>query len=183
MRFSTRTPILGRNVVRLPYVKNKWHVPWRYLLIAEVGAHKNGPVFGFRLGMLKKHGFYLSMGSNIFSVPAMVGECDEKGKVVNSQDVPFYTGDVKDGRWKVLVGGIHRLSGSFSLYEGLGYGENFVAWETSDGDFLRNISFSTQGINVELGGIYQIGNWVFQTGVVAIGVKQWEASFGIGVVL
>lgn len=183
VRFGTRTSMLGRNMGKLPYLSNKWNVPWNYLLMADVGFHKYGPLFGLRLGMLKRHGFYLSLGSNAFSMPAMVGECDEMGKVVGKEDAAYYTGEVKDGRWKVLVGGIHRLSGKISLYEGIGYGESNVAWKTSNGDYLRNISYSTQGISAELGGIYQIGDMVFQTGIITINAKQWEVSFGVGIVL
>ncbi len=183
IRFWSRIPLLGRNMGQLPHLLNKWNIPWSYLLMADVGIHKNGPLFGLRLGMLKKHGFYLSLGSNAFSMPPIVGECDEKGKVVGKEDAAYYTGEVKDGRWKVLVGGIHRLFSNFSLYEGIGYGESNVDWETSNGDYLHNISYSTQGVNAELGGIYHIGNMVFQAGIITINAKQWEASFGVGIVI
>lgn len=159
----------------------KGYMPWRYIALANVGFSKSFPLWGIRIGMFKRHGFYVSFNSQSYSMPETVGSCDKDGKVVSTDVIPYYSGETQTGSWKILVGGLHRLTGGIYLYEGVGYGENMVAWETSDEKKLYNEDFSVKGISAEMGVLYRFRLWALSVGLVTIAGKYWEPNIGVGI--
>lgn len=158
----------------------KGSMPWRYLLLANVGWNKSTPLWGMRFGMVKIHGFYASFNSSSYSMPNTNGSCDKDGYVGTLEEMPYYSGKVLTGNWKVLFGGLHYLKHHFYLYEGVGFGENLVAWETSDKYCLYNKDYSAKGICAEVGVLYMFHNWAFSVGCLTIRGKSWEPALGIG---
>lgn len=159
------------------------YAPWSYFVMANVGLAKAAPLWGIRVGMIKRHGFYLSCNWKSFSVPKTEGRCDKWGFVEEKNGVPYYSGKTQTGNWKVLAGGIHRLIGKLCLWEGVGYGEQTVAWETSAGNWLYNSGYSTKGLSAEAGLFYHIHSLALSAGVTTIKGKYWEATLGLGVFL
>ena len=159
------------------------HVPWSYLLLASTGFSKTTYSWGARVGMMKRHGYYLTFNSKSYSMPKSVDKCDENGYVQSQDGIPYYTGKTLTGNWTVMLGRIHRLKGRCCLYGGLGYGEKSVVWETSEGDFLYNTSLSIKGLSAELGFLYHFQTLALSAGVSSVKGKYWEAVVGLGVCL
>lgn len=151
-----------------------------YLLLANLGAGTYGPSLGVRAGIMRRHGTYLLLQSDLRSLPATQGDCDRNGIPTDAQGAPYYTGETAQGRRMALAGGIHRLFNEFCLYEGIGYGERTVGWETTEKSWLRNADFSAQGLSAEIGGIWRCRRVAFSAGVLTIAGKYWEGTVGIG---
>ena len=158
----------------------RWDMPWQYLVLANMGWSKSTPLWGMRIGMVKRHGFYASFHSSSYSMPDTHGSCDKDGTVLSVGQIPYYSGKVQMGNWKMLVGGLHCLRRHLYVYEGLGYGEKVVAWETSEEEWLYNEDYSAKGICVETGILYTLRNWAFSVGLLTIKGQSWEPTLGIG---
>lgn len=151
------------------------------LLLANVGIGNYNPSFGIRAGVMRRHGAYLLLQSDLRSLPDTQGECTRTGILPDEAGTPYYTGHTEEGRCQLLAGGIHRLWKELCLYEGIGYGKRTVAWETAEGKLLRNTAYSSQGVSMEAGGIYRFRKFVLSAGVLTIAAKHWEATVGFGV--
>ncbi|MBQ8501440.1 MAG: hypothetical protein IJ494_03915 [Bacteroides sp.] len=152
-----------------------------YLVLANVGVHSKGPDFGLRAIAMRRHGAYLLLQSDFGSIPTTQGECNAQGELSNSGETPYYTGRTQDGRRLLVAGGVHRLVGGFCLYEGVGYGQHQVSWETVEGEQVLNTEHSVKGITAELGGLYHFRRLTLSAGVLTIAAKHWEAIIGIGI--
>lgn len=152
-----------------------------YLALTNVGLHSNGPDFGFRVLAMRRHGVYLLLQSDFGSIPATQGECNAQGELSDSGETPYYTGHTRNGRHLLVAGGVHRLVGGFCLYEGMGYGQRQVSWETVEGQQVLNTEHSIKGITAEVGGLYHFRRLAFSAGVLTISAKYWEAIIGIGI--
>lgn len=151
-----------------------------YLLLADIGIHSIGPSAGIRAAIMRRHGVFLHGQSNFCSPPSIQGECNRSGIPTGESSTPYYTGHTESGRTLFLAGGIHRLIGEFCLYEGVGYGRHTVAWEKSDGNWLRNTAYSSQGLSAELGAIFRFKRLALSAGVLTIAARHWEATIGFG---
>lgn len=166
----------------------KWRRPRRpkeplsYLIMVDAGIHKKDVAGGIRLGVMRRHGAYVHLLSDFKSTPNTNGmECDKNGIPEGSDIPPYYTGNTKNSHYAFLVGGLHRIVGDFCLYEGVGYGARTVVWETNDGAYLRNKSYSAKGFSAELGGILRVRRFAFSAGAVTTAGKYWELNVGIGI--
>ena len=180
MRSQVKRDISSVSLKFLEVPPMKGSMPWRYLLMVNVGWNTSTPLWGMRVGMVKRHGFYVSFNSSSYSIPDTDGFCDKDGYVLSGGGMPYYSGKMLTGNWKVLAGGLHCFKKHFYLYEGLGYGENMVAWETSEKDWLYNKGYSTKGFSVEMGMLYAVRNWAFSVGCLTIKGQSWEPTLGIG---
>lgn len=180
MRPQVKRDISSASLKSLEVPPVKGSISWRYLLMANVGWNTSTSLWGMRIGMVKRHGFYVSFNSSSYSIPNTNGFCDKDGYVLPMGGMPYYSGKVQAGNWKVLAGGLHCLRRNFYVYEGLGYGENMVAWETSEKDWLYNKGYSTKGPCVEMGILYAVRNWAFSVGCLTIKGQSWEPTLGIG---
>lgn len=151
------------------------------LLMASVGFGKYNSSFGIRTGVMRRHGAYLLLQSDLRPLPDIQGECTRTGMLPGETGSLYYTGHTEEGRYQLLAGGIHRLWKELCLYEGIGYGKHTVAWETAEGKLLRNTAYSSQGVSMEMGGIYRFRKIVLSAGVSTIATKYWEAMVGFGV--
>lgn len=156
----------------------------RLLLMATAGIGKEASG-GLRIGLMRRHGAYISLQSDFHTLPAHTGECNRQGIPDGADGSPYYTGNTRQGRFSLQVGGIQRLNhaGTLLLYEGVGYGEHRVTWETANGPWLRNRGLSARGFSAEAGAICRIRRWLFSAGVQTIAGKQWEGTVGAGFLL
>ncbi len=152
-----------------------------YLIMADASVHRKEFAGGLRMGWMRRHGVYVHLSSNFRNGPRTIGECDEDGMPTGSDTPPYYTGKTENSRHAFLAGGVHRIAGEFRLYEGVGYGNRTVAWETNDGRYLRNKDYSAKGISAEAGGIWIHGNWAVSAGVCTIKGTYWEFNIGFGI--
>lgn len=155
--------------------------PWKRLMLLNVGLHADGPSIGLRLALMRRHGAYLLAQKDFHPMPQTEGVCDKNGLPDGADEIPYYTGHTENGRWALVAGGIHRLTGNLCLYEGVGYGRRDVAWEQYDGSLLRNKDYSYRGICLEAGWLYRFRRMAVSAGVMSIQARYWEAMLGIGI--
>ena len=63
---------------------------------------------------------------------------------------------------------------------GVGYGQRTLAWETVEGEWVKNIDHSASGLAAEIGAIGNYKNFALSLGVQTINFKYMELSVGIG---
>lgn len=153
--------------------------PWRYmaLLTADVGEGQVVP--GIRVGMARRHGFYLHAAANFVS-PSAEWECRDDGSLLGEGETPYYRDTKRTAYYSVLAGGLHRLGSGFHLYEGVGYGSRQLIWETTEGVKVKNVDASYKGVAAEVGILYGWKRVLFSVGATTLKGKVWGASVGIG---
>lgn len=158
--------------------------PWRTVVLAQAGLGQgNNPALGLRLALMRRHGAYVQVLADLHSMPSVTGDCDRNGTLSDgSGATPYYTGSTAEARRTFLAGAIHRVTGGFCLYEGLGYGERRVAWQKAEGDYVRNTAYSDKGLCAELGAMYRFyDRLAISAGVQTIGFGHWEFTLGVGI--
>jgi hypothetical protein len=65
-------------------------------------------------------------------------------------------------------------------YIGGGYGQRTLAWETVEGEWVKNIDHSASGIAAEIGLIGQYKGMALSLGVQTINFKYMELNVGVG---
>lgn len=154
--------------------------PLQFISLLSVGLHSGGPSYGLSFAIMRRHGAYVHFQTDFKSSPTVIGECDKDGNINNSSDAPYYSGNTKNSRYLIFGGAIHRWTTLFYTYEGLGYGKRTLAWEKSDGDYLRNTHYSAKGLSAEVGAMTQYKSLFLSAGMMSIVFKYWEPILSIG---
>lgn len=169
----------------LPFPKSKRKYPREpisYNLIPNVRLYSSGASYGLRIGVMRRHGIYLNATSDFNKRVKTEGpDCDENGVLVGQGTSPYYTGKTYDSRYMLVAGLTHRIYRRLYLYEGIGYGDRLVAWETTEGVKVRNKEFSVKGLSAEIGGMVRWRSCMVSLGVSTISARLWEANIGIGI--
>lgn len=170
-------PAAGRRI-RRPKEPSVW------LVIPTVGFRRQETAGGIRLAYMRRHGIYLHALSDFRTTPDTNGqECDKNGLLPGSDLPPYYTGKSESSYYAFMAGGIHRIAGNFCLYEGIGYGARTVVWQTDEGTYLRNSSYSACGLTAEVGAILRLRRIAFSAGTITTGGKNWMVNIGLGICL
>lgn len=159
--------------------KRTLHWEWAVTLTASAGKEKLLP--GMRVAVMKCHGFYVFGQTNFKQIPSTSGECAADGSIPSEGYTPYYSGKTSTSVYMFTAGGMHRLSTHFYCYEGVGYSGNSLAWETSDGEWMRNEPLSVKGFAAEIGAMYRIRNLHVQAGVQKMAGNNWNGLLGVGV--
>lgn len=154
-------------------------LPLSKLVMFNVGVRESLPSFGLSVAIMRRHGFYLRGLSN-FRTASTHYEAGKDGVLMNSSTKPYYTGATTDSRHTFTAGGIHRLSSSLYLYEGVGYGNKKQAWETTENEWVQITNYSHRGVTGEAGAVWKLGKWTVSLGVLTIKATYWEVVTGIG---
>lgn len=192
---ASKLPLLGKPVgirvesrlesrIDCPYEMNlpKIRIPWKPFAMLACGVTDwKQPSFGLRAGVVRKHGFFLSVQSDLHAIPSTDGDCNRygipPGQVLGSYD----TGRIREGRFMLMGGAMHPVLPRLYIYEALGYGCHTVAWEKVDGSWLRNTYYSANGWCAEAGVLYRFsGRFLLSAGVQTIAASHWEGTVGFG---
>lgn len=151
------------------------------LVMLEGGWHPSQTSFGAMVGVVAKHGAYLRFRSDFGSVSADL-ECDDTGALTSGgSGTPYYKeGSSKKARLSVTGGYLCRIAKPLYGYIGAGYGQRSYAWETIDGEWVKNTDHSASGIATEIGAIGNFKNFALSVGAQTINFKYMELSVGIG---
>lgn len=151
------------------------------LIMLEGGWHPSQTSFGAMVGVVAKHGAYLRFRSDFGSVSADL-ECDDTGALTSGgSGTPYYKeGSSKKARLSVTGGYLCRIAKPLYGYIGAGYGQRSYAWETIDGEWVKNTDHSASGIAAEIGAIGNFKNFALSVGAQTINFKYMELSVGIG---
>ena len=154
--------------------------PRRTLVMAEVGYHPSQISFGAMVGIVSKNGAYLRFRSDFGSASTEL-ECDDTGALSNGAGTPYYKeGVTTKARMSITAGYLRQIIKPLYAYIGAGYGNRILAWETIDGELVKNTDHSTTGVAAELGAIGRLGQFAVSVGVQTVNFKYHELSAGIG---
>lgn len=154
--------------------------PRRTLVMAEVGYHPSQISFGAMVGIVSKNGAYLRFRSDFGSASTEL-ECDDTGVLTNGTGTPYYKeGVTTKARMSITAGYLRQIIKPLYAYIGAGYGNRVLAWETIDGELVKNTDHSATGVAAELGAIGRLGQFAVSVGFQTVNFKYHEFSAGIG---
>lgn len=151
----------------------------RTLVMAEAAFHPSQTSFGAMVGIVAKHGAYLRIRSD-FGSASTEGECDDTG-YLSTGELPYYKeGATSKARLSITGGYMYRFFKPLYGYVGAGYGQRTLAWETIDGQLIKNTDHSASGIAAEIGLIGNYKSFALSVGCQTINFKYMEICAGIG---
>lgn len=149
------------------------------LIMGEYGYHPSQTSFGVMVGIVARHGAYLRIRSDFGSVSSDL-ECNDTGMLSNGE-MPYYKDGVSNKARLAVTGGyLYRLLKPLYGFVGAGYGYRTLAWETIDGEIVKNADCSASGIAAELGLIGRFKNVAISVGCQTVSFDYMELSAGIG---
>ena len=151
------------------------------LIMAEGGFHPSHTSFGVMAGIVAKHGAYVRFQSDFGSTSTDL-ECDDTGTLTSGgTGTPYYIeGSSSKSRLSITGGYLYRFAKPLYGYIGGGYGQRTLAWETVEGEWVKNIDHSASGIAAEIGLIGKFKGCALSLGVHTINFKYMELSAGVG---
>ena len=162
----------------------KPRLPLRFSAIASLGFGGKSNTFmgGILLSLMKRHGGFLHISTDFGKVGKLSGECGRYGEINGM--TPLYSPDTHHSLFMVNAGATHRLSNSFTIFEGIGYATNTIAWQLSEsngGGRVKNNYYSKKGVSFEIGTIFNYKKISLAASVSSITGKEWYGSIGIGI--
>lgn len=129
---------------------------WNIALLLQADFWKT-PSFGvmFVVGY-GKIGAYISARSN-FSAGDFAYECLSDGTCEFGRF--WASGNSRSHRLSLAAGPIYAINKHFSAYAGLGYGQQSVLWEDSDGNWARVSDLSARGLLLDAGVLFTPGRF------------------------
>lgn len=135
---------------------------------------------GFTFGQVKKVGWYVSVMSGFsFNALGTSMECSKYGYINNQ--LPFYSGETSSSRLSAIGGFMFRPSKKIAFKVGAGYGTRILAWETTDGEWIKNNGYSASGLDFDAGMEFFLGGINMSFDVISTNFKTCEAKVGFGI--
>lgn len=171
----------GQTFTMISTIKPK--EPRRMLVMAEVGYHPSQLSYGGMIGFVRKNGAYVKFRSDFGSASADL-ECDDSGALTSGgEGTPYYKeGVTQKARLSVTAGYLRQLWKPVYLYAGTGYGSRTLAWETVEGELVKNTDHSAVGVAAELGVIGRLGKFALSVGFHTVNFKHHEVTVGVGII-
>ena len=171
----------GQTFTMISTIKPK--EPRRMLVMAEVGYHPSQLSYGGMIGCVRKNGAYVKFRSDFGSASADL-ECDDSGALTSGgEGTPYYKeGVTQKARLSVTAGYLRQLWKPVYLYAGAGYGSRTLAWETVEGELVKNTDHSAVGVAAELGVIGRLGKFALSVGFHTVNFKHHEVTVGVGII-
>lgn len=171
----------GQTFTMISTIKPK--EPRRMLVMAEVGYHPSQLSYGSMIGFVRKNGAYVKFRSDFGSASADL-ECDDSGALTSGgEGTPYYKeGVTQKARLSVTAGYLRQLWKPVYLYAGAGYGSRTLAWETVEGELVKNTDHSAVGVAAELGVIGRLGKFALSVGFHTVNFKHHEVTVGVGII-
>ena len=171
----------GQTFTMISTIKPK--EPRRMLVMAEVGYHPSQLSYGGMIGFVRKNGAYVKFRSDFGSASADL-ECDDSGALTSGgEGTPYYKeGVTQKARLSVTAGYLRQLWKPVYLYAGAGYGSRTLAWETVEGELVKNTDHSAVGVAAELGVIGRLGKFALFGGFHTVNFKHHEVTVGVGII-
>lgn len=171
----------GQTFTMISTIKPK--EPRRMLVMAEVGYHPSQLSYGGMIGFVRKNGAYVKFRSDFGSASADL-ECDDSGALTSGgEGTPYYKeGVTQKARLSVTTGYLRQLWKPVYLYAGAGYGSRTLAWETVEGELVKNTDHSAAGVAAELSVIGRLGKFALSVGFHTVNFKHHEVAIGVGII-
>lgn len=161
-------------------------------ILAEYGygfspQHSAGITFGqcYRSTI----GWYVSVRTNL-SLKQDDGLSCGQGGYLEDGALPFYSGNTKNNHIMANVGILFDFlsigvwpnykSNMLALYAGVGYGQRYQLWETTDHQWITYQPTAYKGVSAECGLMASFKGFTLMAGVSTIDFKYMEVEAGIG---
>lgn len=156
--------------------------PRRMLVMADMGYQSSQLSYGGMIGFVRDNGAYIRFRSDFGSVSAEL-ECDDTGALTSGgEGKPYYhIGVEHKSRMSIVAGYLRRLWKPVYTYVGGGYGQRTLAWETVDGELVKNIDHSASGVAAEIGLLFNVGKLAFSVGYHTVNFKNHELGASLGI--
>lgn len=162
-------------------------------ILAEYGygfapQHSAGITFGQCYGYTTL-GWYVSVRTNLSLKQDDGLSCGQSGYLEDGV-LPFYSGNTKNNHIMANAGmlldflGIgvwpNYKSNMLALYAGVGYGQRYQLWETTDHQWITYQPTAYKGVSAECGLLASFKGFTLMAGVSTINFKYMEVEAGIG---
>ncbi|MBP9995266.1 MAG: SUMF1/EgtB/PvdO family nonheme iron enzyme [bacterium] len=135
--------------------------------------------FGFTFGKCRKAGWFVSLMSGLdFKGLSSDAECNEHGRV--DYIYPLYSGNDSKNRLSIMGGAMFRFSRVVYSRIGVGYGLRNLNYETVNGKWIRVTEYSTSGVDMSAGLLFNFRGFVLSGDVVTTKFETLEFKLGIG---
>ncbi len=135
---------------------------------------------GLTYGQIRKFGWFVSAMTGFdFDALGAELECDEIGLI--DGNMPFYSGEITSSRLSLTAGMMYKIANPLYIKLGAGYGMNVLAWETSDGQLVKNNGYSLNGIDIDAGIQLFYGKIAASVDFVTTNLQYSEIKIGMGI--
>lgn len=134
-------------------------------------------------------GWYVSVRTNL-SLKQDDGLSCGQGGYLEDGALPFYSGNTKNNHIMANVGILFDFlsigvwpnykSNMLALYAGVGYGQRYQLWETTDHQWITYQPTAYKGVSAECGLMASFKGFTLMAGVSTIDFKYMEVEAGIG---
>ena len=179
----TDTLVLTR-VDTLIVAPQKEKIPFNINALATLsyGGRSKSVSGGLMVLAMKRHGGFAHVISDFGSIGTTHGDCGKNGEI--NGVTPYYTGITRSRSFMVNVGPAHRISKRLTIFEGMGYADNSVAWElarSEGGGYVKNTYYSSRGVSFEVGAVMTFNRITVSASVMTLKGSEWYGSVGIGI--
>jgi len=136
--------------------------------------------YGVTVGQFKRTGWYGSLLSNFRFKGINTKLVSDRNGLINNE-LPFYSGNTSTTRISITAGFIGKIVPPWAVYAGAGLGYRALFWETIDKQWVKNKYYSTFGIDVEGGFLFDIKGFILSVGAITTNFKRFDLKVGIGV--
>lgn len=139
----------------------------RFFTVLNAGySLDSGFNMGVTVGQFGSIGWYVK-GMTTFATPQKSAfGCDENGYVDGT--LPAYSGIASAFKAYGVAGVTIRLGAPVYLNVGLGYGTRVYDWQTTDGNWVKNIPGSYNGLAIDAGLMTKIGSIALSAGTTLV---------------
>lgn len=177
--------------VKFKLVK-KLKIPREFFALLNMATATNKQQsLGLTIGTVKRVGCFVSLMSN-FSSKGLNYDmtCDPNGYVDGI--MPFYSGNNSKVRLSAMAGLMIKFTNSTSFKIGGGYGLRYLCYQTSDGNWVKNVAYSYKNPELMIGLQQNIGLISLSLDLVRVNfntkpspdfsdINSYELKFGLGV--
>jgi len=147
--------------------------------------------YGLMIGRVSRWGYYAKAATNGSFTSNKYSYTN--GTITDYTGAGYYEfdGTKKYSTYSFTIGGLKRVTNTFYLYAGAGYGSRTLLWKMNEFSYItfdktsdawvKNSDNSYQGIALELGGIIKYKKFIFTLGASSINAKSFDLAVGIGV--
>lgn len=136
--------------------------------------------FGFTMGNVNKFGWYFSAMTGVeFKSLTTALHCDEYGNI--DGELQLYSGNTTSSRLSGIVGAMYRPIDFMAVKFGFGYGIRLYAWETQNGNWVKNDKYSVNGMEINAGLHFFLKRVSFSVDLISTNTKYFEVKFGLGI--
>ncbi|WP_300703494.1 PEGA domain-containing protein [Bacteroides sp.] len=160
----------------------KPRAPRRMLVMADMGYQSSQISYGGMIGFVRENGAYIRFRSDFGSVSTDL-ECNDTGTLISGgEGKPYYKKGMEyKSRMSVVAGYLRHLWKPLYCYVGAGYGQRSLAWETVDGELVKNIDHSAVGVAGEAGLLLNVGKFAVSVGYHTVNLKNHELGASVGI--